>query len=91
MFTLIQTDIVLGLDSKGNVMYYTEVVCERCKRWIAKLPNTIGNSLKSEDIAKSCGWLIIFGHSRNGMRGRRLWYCPGCAKKVTLAEMVNMV
>lgn len=68
----------------------TKVVCEICKQWIGRLPNTIGNSLKSQDIARDAGWLNIYCISRNRKRGRQLWYCPGCAKKTTVQGMVDI-
>ena len=72
-------------------MNETKVTCEICKQWIGRLPNVIGNTLKSQAIARNADWLKIYCHSRNGMKGRQIWYCPGCAKKTTVKQMVDSV
>ncbi len=69
----------------------TQVTCDGCKRWIGRLPYILNNCQKSLEIAKDAGWQMIWGHSRDGKKGRRMWYCPSCQKKVTVGEMIDAV
>jgi hypothetical protein len=69
----------------------TKIVCEACKCWVGRLPNYIGNSLKSEQMAIDAGWFGVWCSDLRGNRARRLWYCPSCAKKTSVKEMVDSV
>jgi hypothetical protein len=69
----------------------TKVICEGCKQWIGRLPNIVGNMIKSFDTALDSGWLRVWCGSRNNKRTRTLWYCAVCSKKTTVAEMVDSV
>lgn len=65
-------------------------ICEGCKRWIG-VPNDINNVPKINQMVKDAGWHNIFCHNNKHTKGRSLWYCPECAKKVTVAQMVSSV
>lgn len=69
----------------------TKIVCEACQRWVGRLPNYIGNSEKSQQMAIDAGWFGVWCNDLRRQRGRRLWYCPDCAKKTTVKEMVDSV
>ncbi len=67
-----------------------KIICEHCKRWMS-MPDNVENVLKLDKLARDAGWHNIHCTNRKRTRGRCLWYCESCLKKVTIAQMVASV